>query len=923
MPPPIFRMQNSFAGGELSPGMYSRVDIAKYASGMRTGRNVNILPTGPVRNRPGTTMVAAAGDSTHEVRLISFVASTSQSYIIELGQYYARFYLNDAAVQVSGVSAWVTGTNYIVGDYVTNGGNTYYCLIANTAGTFATDLAAGDWILRTVLQIVTPWAATDLNSLTNKQPLKFAQSADVMYFAHPSYAPQQLTFSGTSFSIGPYAFFNGPFMLQNTVTGKTITPSATTNAGGASITVTSSQSYGYDSIGFITSTPHGLVAGDRFQLSGFTGNMSVLNGPINGGAGLVVLAVSSATVFFAQSDLPGVTRDYPVPAGIYGGGTLNAVAPITLTASSNQFESGHVGALFQLTRTIAAQTISGTMANNSTNSTAIKCGSTWSLITLGNWTGKIIVQVSIDNATWTAVQSLQAASNNYQTSGDTGYSQCYLRVVGDGVTTWAGTLTYNLTSNSFDWSGIVQVTAYVSPTVVSARVITNTENAWPLADTNSTYQWSEGSWSTLRGWPTCVVFFQDRLVFASTVTEPATGWATKTASYQDFGISSPLVASDSLSFVLPSRQLNAVSCLTVMPQFMIAETSDSEWGIGAGQDGVFSPTSIQIQLQGHRGGSGIDPVVIGTEIILLQQMGTVVRNLIYQLAVSGFLGDNISVVSQHLLTGYQIVQMAYQQEPDSIVWMVRSDGDMIALTYLREQEVAGFTRHDTNGNFESVAVIPNLTLGINEIWVVVNRTIGGQVVRFIERMMPRDQGTVPANQFFVDCGLTYNGALATTISGLTHLIGKTVAILADGNVVPQQVVSNAGTITLDTAAAVVTVGLPYVSDVETMNAESPDNRGTLQGRRVTISRATMRFWNSRGGYLGPKAPSDDGTDGLFPILQRDENDDLDDPIPLKTRDYLQDIDGGYNWGARLFFRQVDPLPFTLTGIVNQIEAGEN
>lgn len=1045
MPPPLFRIQNSFAGGEFSPSMYSRTDIAKYLSGLKTGRNINILPTGAARNRPGTMMVATAGDSTNPIRLIDFIASTSQAYVIELGQYYARFYTNGAQVQVFGASAWVTSFSYVVGNFVTFGGLNYYCLKAHTSGTFATDLAAGDWVQQNTYQIVTPWAAADLNSVSLHQPLKKAQSADVMYFAHPSYPPQVLTFnSASNWTIAPYAFINGPFMLQNTSVSKTLTPSGIKNGAGtknissvfesaysvptpptyqvsmqttvahglsngqqievlgmpggegaqfnfkfyyvkvttttdfelysdaglsAPIQNTYENSNGYFGtifgippdpslgilgsrevgpsttcsiyqayptaipaapttnyqVGLVTSTAHGLTTGMQTNVASLDG---VLATQLNGNSYYVSVLTTTSFLLYHDSGLSSLVQYTGTSDGHFttytpGAGTIGVSGAINLTASFNLFLAGHVGALFQLTRTITAQTISGTMSNNSTASTAIQCGSTWSIVTFGGWTGKILIQVSVDGTVWNTVQTLQSVSGtNYQVSGDTGFSQCYLRVTGDGTTTWASTLTYDLTADSFDWNGIVQIVSITSPTVAVINILTSTQNAWPLADTNSTYQWSEGSWSTLRGWPTCLVFFQDRLVWASTMTEPATGWATKTASYLDFGISSPIVASDSLSFVLPSRQLNAISTLTVMPQFMVAETSDSEWGIGPDSSGVFSPTSINIQLQGHRGSSSIDPVVVGVEILLMQQMGTVLRNLIYQLAVSGFMGDDISIISQHLFTGYQITQMAYQQEPDSIVWMIRNDGQMISLTYLREQEVAAFTHHDTLGTFESIAVIPNQTLGINEVWLSTVRTIGGQTVRFIERMVPRDQGTIPANQFFVDCGLTYTGAPATVISGLSYLNGQTVAILADGNVVPQQVVTG-GTITLAVAASIVTVGLPYVSDLETLAIEAPDNKGTLQGRRVTISRATLRFWNSRGGYFGPKSPSDQGTAGLFPIIQREVGDPLNTPIPLKTRDYLQDIDGGYDWGARLFFRQIDPLPFTITGIIAQLEAGEN
>ncbi len=915
MPAPIFTAQSSFAGGEFSPSLYARVDIAKYLTGAKTIRNFNVLPHGGARNRAGTMMVASAGDSTHAVRLIPFVVATNQAFVIEVGNFYMRFYT--AGAQIQGQSGPV--------------------------------------------QIATPYAAADIFNL------KFAQSADVLFLAHSNYAPMQLTYSlsilnsNNPFTLSPYSFVNGPYQVANVNTSQTLTPSgtkmsATVNISSASKylgapTVVNPGPYFWNIINqyiqLTTATAHGLTAGMQTTISGMTG---VLVSQLNGNTFYVSVPTPTTLKLFHDAALTSpvqYTGQYngggPAGSGVQGSagnfttyspsGTVNVPVPLTLTSSFNLFQAGHVGALFQLQRTVVAQTISGTFTANNLTSTVIQCGSTYNIITLGGWTGKIIVQVSVDQVTWNPVQTLQGLTNtNYQLSGATGYSQCYLRVVGDnfapaaGYTpvAWSGTLTYDLTANSFDWNANAQIISVTSPTVAMISVVTSTQNAWPIADTNSTYQWSEGSWSTFRGFPTCVTFYQDRLAWASTATEPQTVWFSQTASYSNFGVSEPVVATDSISAVLPGRQLNAIQSMIVMPQFMVALTSDSEWAINpASGSGAFTPSTININLQGHRGSAYIDPVAVGVELILIQQMGTVVRNLIFQLAVNGFLGDNLSIVSQHLFTGYTISQMAYQQEPDSVVWAVRSDGQLLSCTYMRDQEMNAWSHHDTQGSFESVCSIPNSSLGLNEVWFVVNRNS----TRFIERLMPRDQGTNPASQFFVDCGLTYNGAPATVISGLGYLAGQTVSILADGNVIPQQVVSQAGTITLAVAASVVTVGLPYVCDLETLQIEAPDRQGTLQGRRVAIPEVTIRFWNSRGGYYKAcsedvEPPDNSTSNGFDEIVQRGPSDNWNAPIQLKTRDYKVSMDGGYDFGAHVFFRQVDPLPVCLLAFLPSVVAGE-
>lgn len=918
--------QATFGGGELSPALWGRTDLQKYKTGLRVARNINILPQGGTRNRPGTGYVAQAGDSTNAVRLIPFIASTTAAYMIELGNFYARFYTLDAQVQASGVADWITGTSYIPGNFVVNAGITYYCLVAHTSGTFATDLANGDWRAQTAYQIVTPYSAEDIFQI------KFAQSADVLYLAHPEYAPETLTFlSGSSWLLALYNFKNGPFMPQNVSQSQTMAASAISNTAATKI-ISKVISYSIGGqqyrVELTTSTAHGLVNGTPVAISLLDGLLAT---DLNGNTFTAVVVNSTQLkLFYSGTTNPvkysgsasGDFDDYTPGAGqiAFGGA-------VTLAANFPIFDPNHVGALFEITETLSAQTITDTGFTSDTHSSAsILCGQDWSIITLGGWTGKILIQISTDQGvTWRTVQTLQGQSQNFQTSGETGVSQCYLRVSADSTVTWSGTATINLTASSFDWNGIVQVTAYISSTSVSIT-ITNPEG---LSSTNSTYQWSEGSWSILRGWPTCVTFYQDRSTWASTISEPNTVWHSKTASYNDFGVSFPLIDSDGFSVVLSSRQLNSVNSLVPMPQALIVLSGDMAFGLSPGNNGAYAPTSVQQTPMDHRGSYNVDPVIVGNEIILIQQMGTVVRNFIFQLAVNGFMGDNVSVASQHLFTNFTIIQMAYQQEPDSIVWAVRNDGALLSCTYDRAQEMSAWTHHDTAGGlFESVACIPNTALGINEIWFVINRN----GTRFIETLKKRDQGTVPADQWFVDCGTQYVGSPATVISGIPLPDGAIVSVLADGFVVSngitdQSMVVAGGTITLATAASKVTVGIPFVWDADLLDIETPDQRGTQQGLRMKQPRAKLRCWNSRGGYISTTDPVDStsisGFDALADLMLRDPSVNMDTPLPLVTGITDQTLPSGYQYGSHICIRGIDPLPFTLLDVISEVVRGGN
>ncbi len=1033
---PQRQIQPSFAGGELSPALAARVDIAKYGTGLKTARNATVLPQGGIRNRAGTKMIAQAGNGLYRVRLIPFVASTTQSFMLEFGQYYIRFYIDGGQVQMptTNTPAWVSGTAYFVGQYVLNSGTQYYCLVANTASSsFSNDLAAGYWEVMNAYQIPSPYAGADVFNV------KFAQSADVLFMAHSNYAPQMLTFySLTSWNLAPYPFVNGPFMIQNTNQTSTVTPQESINSDTlVPISLISSGPFSTDRLGpggtgggpvnsitITTSTDHNLTTGDLTTISGMTGT------PGSGFNNVWGVYVLSPTTFLLCEPN---TQNYIYNAAFTSynpGGDCTYLSGITINSSLSIFNANDVGDLFQIIQTIDAQTQSLTITSGTTVGASIQCGSTYQLITTGGWTGNLELQASNDNGnTWNTIQTLQSTgSDNYNISGDTGFSQCLIRLqTYSGGLTWAGTLYTTLQSNSFDWIGVVKIATYINANSVTAFIQSGDSGGPVLANTSSTWQWSKISWGIQNGYPSSVTFYQDRLCWASTSAEPQTIWMSKTSSYFDFGVSEPTVASDSMSIVLPSRQLNAIQSLVVMPQALVALTSDSEWSIApASSGGGLSATNVNVSLQGHRGSANIDPAIVGIEMILMQAMGTIVRNLNFQLVVNGFFGQNISIESQHLFTGYSIIQMAYSQEPDSIIYFVRSDGTLITLTYSAAQQMNAFTRHDTLGLFESVATLPNLALGWNEVWVVVNRN----GTRFIEKFVNRDtmetgQGinTDPADQFFVDCGISFdnpiaitdisfivgtpgyfqvtapnhgfsNGQLvdiddfitpvnlpinfnyrwvvanattntfqiteqpngqslpsfpsgatdygnggglaevracATIFSGISYLNGYAVSVFADGNVIASpnnpaysQIVVANGQITLPFPASRVHVGLPYVSDVETLKIEVPQYMtGTLQGRRAKIPRITCRFWNTRGGFIGPDESlcGLTGIDGLDEIETRPESANFDSPIPLQTRDFQVTIPGGYDYGAHLFFRQIDPLPFIILAFIQDVVAG--
>jgi hypothetical protein len=724
--PPAHAIQATFGGGEIAPALQARTDLAKYQSALKRARNMLVAPQGGAYNRAGFKYVATAKDSAHPVRFISFEFSTSQAYTLELGHLYARFYTNSGQIQTSGVAGWVTTTAYKVGDLVTQSGTTYYCLVAHTAGVFATDLAAAKWYAQTgtIYEIPTPWAGTDLFGL------KLTQSNDVLYLCHPSYAPQTLTrYGATNWQVAPYAFQNGPFMLDNTDQAQTL-----------SLAINNWQNaYAYD-----------------------VGDM------VNDGGTVKVCSTAHTSAGAIDNtkftDVTGV--DLVTGQPLVGG------KDIVITAAKALFQAGHVGALFKISHAVMAQTVHGTFTAANQVSPAIRCGSTWRIVTHGGWGGTILVQKSTDNGlTWSTLRTLSSQTDvNFDTSGQTGEAQCLVRMqvpsagivpLGFGGVTpaWSGTAVVDMLSDGFTWNGIAKITAVTDTTHATAKMLTPAGFSNSAVGIGPTFDWAEGAWSTYRGWPACCAFFQDRLWLSDSPTQPETLWGSALSGYQNHGVSEPLVDSDAININLPSQRLNAVQSLAVLRD-LLALTSSTDWGIQS-SSGVVTPTTVQAVPQGQRGAAAVQPIVAGLRAIIVQPMGTVVRDLGFSIYTNSYDGNNLSLIASHLFTGYTIVDMCYQQEPDSIIWLVRSDGVLLSLTYLFEQEVVAWTWHDTAGKFESICSIPAPGGGYNQLWAVVNR--GG--TRTIEVLDQRMASTDPADQFFVDCGLKLNNPVA--ITGMT------------------------------------------------------------------------------------------------------------------------------------------------------------
>ncbi len=300
--------------------------------------------------------------------------------------------------------------------------------------------------------------------------------------------------------------------------------------------------------------------------------------------------------------------------------------------------------------------------------------------------------------------------------------------------------------------GFGTVTAVGSSTSATMSVVNRVPDG-AVGAGGATYKWAISAWGGNQGYPAAVTYFQNRQVFGGTPAQPQRNWMSRTGNYFDFGTSQPLVADDAINFPIPGRQVNAVRHLIPLDKLAIL-TSGSEWIVSAGQNDVVAPDTIAVKAQGYRGCSKTPPLIVGNTALYIQDKGKSIRELAFEFTSDTYTGQDLTQLASHMFDSYVVSEWSYQQVPFQVVWCVRSDGTLLGLTYLKEQQVVGWHRHDTDGEFESVACISEG--GEDALYCIVKRTIGGATKRYVERMNTRTFAD-PADWFFVDSGLTYDG----------------------------------------------------------------------------------------------------------------------------------------------------------------------
>lgn len=394
-------------------------------------------------------------------------------------------------------------------------------------------------------------------------------------------------------------------------------------------------------------------------------------------------------------------------------------------------------------------------------------------------------------------------------------------------------------------------------------------------------------------YPSAIAFYQQRCWLAGTPAEPQTVWMSQIGDFTNFTVGT--ADYDGTVVQLASSSNDMILHLAASSRNLLVMSYANEFVISATND-IYTPSSMGARPQTSHGCNLVSPLRIGHDVIFCQRDGRRVRSVVFDLEKSANTARDLTVISEHI-TESGVVDMAFQQDPDFIIWCIRQDGTMISLTYLDERETIAWARHTTRGTFKNVCVIPENNT--DRTYVAVERSINGITKLYIESIDYLYDSQVDSAIFGTDV------TAKTVWSGLDHLEGEEVSIVADGSVQPNQTVSS-GTITLLNPANDIEVGFNYTTTVELLHPDVQLGDGTSQGRQTSVHEIVLRVQDTVGSRVN-------GVD--IPWLR--VGDPLDTPPEEFTGDKMVKATG---WKSPLNVKieQVLPKKWTLLGVIMKL-----
>ncbi len=594
-------------------------------------------------------------------------------------------------------------------------------------------------------------------------------------------------------------------------------------------------------------------------------------------------------------------------------GTLTVDAVGTLISSSAHFLAGHVGALFELTHE-RSLTDAKVETTGDSDSAELAVKGAWGFNTHGTWTGTVTIQRKQGDNDFEVFRTfIGDRDRNIQLSATEQEDNVVFKIVTEAG--MSADFSADITANSSTTQGIVRIDSITNTTTAVCTVL----SLMGGASTDTTLRWAEGAWSGVQGYPKSITFFADRAIYAAI----RSGWMSRVGDFENF--SAGTLDSDSFTIFLPTG--NEIMWVDTVDKTIVFGTTGNPWTLQSNRVGTpLTPTSFTIDEQSGIGSADIQNLKIDNALIYVDFVQKKLMEYGLNADQQKYLSNEITVLAEHFTATSTITWLSRQKNPESIIWFGMADGTIHSFTYQRDQNVLAYASHPMSGttSVSSGAVIPSTDE--DEVWLSVERTLSAGAITSIERFTPRRVNDED-DEHFADTAVIYDSTATTTITGLDHLDGETVVILADGQVIAPAIPAS-GQITLSVAASVVHVGLPFTPFVKPMRLDTETRAGSSHGTTKKIAEVVLsildsknvRYGDVEGNMLPLDLDNNDGTlvnnseiDGLFTgdvVAHFTAGFSLEDSILIsssQTRDAADSDD------------LTDPTPLTLRAIVARLD----
>ena len=521
----------------------------------------------------------------------------------------------------------------------------------------------------------------------------------------------------------------------------------------------------------------------------------------------------------------------------------------------------------------------------------------WKFTTHGTWEGTVKIQISNnDGQTWKDYRTYTSKSDYNVTDSGKIEAGARLKYISD---IQKGSVNCDLSILPFMQYGVVEITSIENGKTAKVNILNGIKEGEP------SHKWKLGSWNRGSGYPKLCTFYQDRFVVAATNKKPNYIWMSRTGDYPNFGVEKVEgTITDDSAITLPVINRKMCEIRHLIPaNDLIILTSGNEWIVSG--DKTITPTNCNLKTQTQRGALSCEPQFIGNRCVFVQERGGTVRDMGYSYESDNYTGQDLTLFVKTRVRGYLTITSAYAQDPDSIIYYIRNDGEINCLTYIPEQKVYGWSHFVTNGKYlycESVSEGEQ-----DSLYTLVERTLQGKKVKCIERMVPLYSDGV---NVFLDCYVEFKSSNVIDSINIPHLSGQTVQVVIDDKQQPDMVVPDDGLLQLNVSGSNIKIGLPFTSKIRIPSVEMQMQDGTLQGRVATVSRVVLRMYKSFGGKIGRTF---------------DRMDDITlSPNELFTGDkpvILPKMGINYSTDTSICIKHSDPFPFNLLSITRIVEIG--